>query len=307
MLIDRHLPTFDETHGAAHQGRGMKPRGELWLSALIVVLAIPVHLIGLVAPEIYRDPAVVLPQNLGTDLVTLCIGIPLLAAGAIAMRRGSLRGRLLWLGALGYLVYAYGMYALGVHWNPLFLAYLALFGLSFFTLTTGLVGTEAALLREAAKQRAPVRSVASYLILIAVMVASLWLAEEVGALLRGTVPPSVVQFEAPTNIVHVFDLGIVLPAFVLAAVMLLRGRAWGYVLAGMLLVKASTVGLWVAVMIWFSARQGFGTPPAYAALFVVLTVAGVALSWVFLARIDSRPPATHELACSDAGRARTPS
>jgi hypothetical protein len=272
----------------------MKPRGELWLSALIVVLAIPVHLIGLVVPEIYRDPAVVLPQNLGTDLVTLCIGIPLLAVGAIAMQRGSLRARLLWLGALGYLVYAYGMYALGVHWNPLFLAYLALFGLSFFTLTVGLVGTDAALLREGAKQRAPVRSVAAYLILIAVMVAALWLAEEVGALLRGTVPPSVVQFEAPTNIVHVFDLGIVLPTFVLAAVMLLRRRPWGYVLAGMLLVKASTVGLWVAVMIWFSARQGFGSPPAYTAFFVALTLAGVVLTWAFLAQIVSGRAATRE-------------
>lgn len=267
----------------------MKPRGELWLSALIALLAVPVHLTGLLVPSIYRDPAVLLPQNLGTDLVTLCIGIPLLAVGAIGMQRGSLRGRLLWLGALGYLVYAYGMYALGVRWNPLFLAYLSLFGLSVFTLTIGVVRTDAALLRERA-QRAPVRSVAGYLILIAVMVAALWLTEEVGALLRGSVPASVVQFEAPTNIVHVFDLGIVLPAFVIAAVMLLRGRPWGYVLAGMLLVKASTVGLWVAVMIWFSARLGFGTPPAYTAFFVALTLVGVALSWVFLARIDSRVP-----------------
>ena len=268
-------------------------RSERWLTALIVVLAIPVHLTGLLVPGFYRDPVVLLPQNLGTDLVTLCIGIPLLAVSAIAMQRGSLCSRLLWLGALGYLVYAYGMYALGVRWNPLFLAYLALFGLSVFTLTIGVVGTDAALLCERAK-RAPVRSVAGYLILIAVMVAALWLAEEVGALLRGSVPASVVQFEAPTNIVHVFDLGIVLPAFVIAAVMLLRGRPWGYVLAGMLLVKASTVGLWVAVMIWFSARQGFGSPPAYTAFFVALTLVGLALSWRFLTRIGSSPLVTRE-------------
>ena len=127
-------------------------RSERWLTALIVVLAIPVHLTGLLVPGFYRDPALLLPQNLGTDLVTLCIGIPLLAVSAIAMQRGSLRSRLLWLGALGYLVYAYGMYALGVRWNPLFLAYLALFGLSVFTLTIGVVGTDAALLCERAKR-----------------------------------------------------------------------------------------------------------------------------------------------------------
>lgn len=270
-------------------------RSELRLTVLIVLLAPPVHLIGLLLPWIYRDPAVLLPQNLGTDLVTLCVSIPLLGLAAGAMRGGSVRARLLWLGALGYLVYAYGMYALGVRWNRLFLAYLALFGLSFYALIVGLVGTDAAALRDRAP-RAPVRAVAAYLITIAVLVAAMWLVEEAGALLRGAVPPSVVQFETPTNIVHVFDLALVLPAFLLAAVMLLRGRPWGYVLAGMLLVKASTIGLWVAVMIWFSARQGFGTPPTYTAFLLALTLAGVALSWVFLARIDSRQTATHEAA-----------
>lgn len=257
---------------------------ELRLSLLIVLLAVPVHLVGLLAPQIYRDPAVLLPQNLGTDVVTLVVGIPLLGIAAGALRVGSLRARLLWLGALGYLVYAYGMYALAVRWNPLFLAYLTLFSLSFFSLVIGLLGTDAAAIRDGVKGRAPVRAVATYLITIAVLVSALWLAEEVGALLRGAVPASVVQFETPTNIVHVFDLALVLPAMVIAAVLLLRDRPWGYVLAGLLLVKASTIGLWVAVMIWFSARAGIGTPPAYTVLFVALTIVGAGLMWAFLRR-----------------------
>src|SRR5919106_275662 len=215
---------------------------EARLSALIVLLALPVHLIGLLMPSIYRDPAVLLPQNLGTDLVTLCVGIPLLAATAVATWKGSLRARLLWLGALGYLAYDYGMYALGVRWNPLFLLYAALFALSLYALIIGLVGTDAARVRAALSGRVPVRSVAAYLIVIAVMVAAMWLAEEVGALVSGTVPPSVTQFETPTNIVHVFDLCIVLPAMVLAAVQLLRERPWGYVLAGGALGQTPATG-----------------------------------------------------------------
>ena len=257
---------------------------ELRLSTLIVLLGVPVHLAGLLVPHLYRDPVVLLPQNLGTDVVTLCVGLPLLGIAAGAMRDRSLRARLVWLGALGYLVYAYGMYALGVRWNPLFLAYLALFGMSFFALVIGILGTDASAVRSHAR-RVPVRSVAAYLIGIAVLVSAIWLREEVGSLLRGTVPLSVQQFEAPTNIVHVFDLGLVLPAMVIAAVLLLRDRPWGYVLAGLLLVKASTIGLWVAVMIWFSARAGVGTSPSHTAFFLALTVVGVALSWVFLARI----------------------
>ena len=264
----------------------MKRASELWLSGLILLLGLPVHLIGLLHPSIYRDPAVLLPQNLGTDLVTLLVGIPLLAVTTLAMHRGSLRARVLWLGTLGLLVYVYGMYALGVRWNPLFLVYVALFGLSLFALIIGFSGTDAARVRARLVGRVPVRSVAAYLIAIAAMVAAMWLAEEVGAVLRGRVPPTVLQFEAPTNIVHVFDLAVALPAIALAAVMLLRDRAWGYVLTGMVLVKATTIGLWVVAMIWFSAQRGFETPAAYTGFFVLLTVAGGVLTWRFLGPLN---------------------
>ena len=142
-------------------------RKERWLSVLIIVLALPAHLTGLLVPSIYRDPAVLLPQNLGTDLVTLGVVIPLLAVTTIALWKGATRARLLWLGALGYLVYAYGMYALGVRWNELFLVYVALFGLALFALIIGLVGTDAVELRARLAGRVPARAVAAYLVLIA--------------------------------------------------------------------------------------------------------------------------------------------
>ena len=261
----------------------MKRPAELRLSALIVLLALPVHAAGLWYPSIYRDPEVLLPQNWATDLVTLLVGVPLLVGTTLAMRRGSLRARVLWLGTLAFMAYDYGMYALAVRWNPLFLLYAALFGLSLYALVLGFIATDPVRLRAALARRLPVGPVATYLVVIAVVVAAMWLAEEIGALLRGTVPPSVSQFETPTNIVHVFDLSIVLPAMVVAAVMLVRDRPWGYVLAGTLLVKAATIGLWVVMMIWFSARAGFPSPAAYTAVFLLLSVVGWLLVWRFLA------------------------
>lgn len=284
----------------------MNRASELWLSVAIVVLGVPVHVTGLLVPTIYRDPVVLLPQNLGTDFVTLLVGLPLLAGSTLAMRAGSPRARILWLGALGLLVYVYGMYALGVRWNELFLAYIALFGLSLFALIIGLVRTDAARIRAGVATGAPVRSVAAYLIAIAVMVAAMWLAEEVGALLRGTVPPTVLQFEAPTNIVHVFDLGLVLPAMVLAALMLLRDQAWGYVLAGTLLVKATSIGLWVVAMIWFSARRGFTTPAPYTGFFVLLTVIGGVLTWRFVRALKRAPDSVLQHASLTLNQATTP-
>jgi hypothetical protein len=263
---------------------------ERWLTGVIVLLALPVHITGLASPSIYRDPAVLLPQNLATDVVTLGVGIPLLALAAFWSWRGSLRGRLLWLGAVAFLVYDYGMYALAVRWNPLFLIYVALLGLSVFALIVGLTGTDPAHARAAFAARAPVRSVAAYLIAVAVIAAAMWLAEEGRALLSGTIPASVTEFETPTNVVHVFDLGVVLPAMVLAAVLLVRGRPWGYVLAPVLLVKATTLGLWVAAMIWFSARAGFAVPAAYTAFFVVFAAIGAWLGWRFFTARDGLAP-----------------
>jgi hypothetical protein len=78
---------------------------------------------------------------------------------------------------------------------------------------------------------------------------------------------------------------------VIAAVLLLRDRPWGYVLAGMLLVKASTIGLWVVATIWFSAREGFGesTPAAYTGFFVLLSGVGGLLAWRFTAVPEREP------------------
>ena len=261
---------------------------ERWLTALIVLVGIPVHLVGILNPGIYRDPALVLPQNRATDVITLGLGIPLLIASALATARGSRRGRILWLGALGFLLYDYGMYALAVRWQPLFLAYLGLFGLSLYGTIIGFTRTDPVLIGPGLETRVPRKSVAAYLFGVALIVGAVWLSEEIGATARGATPKSVLEFESPTNIVHVFDLAIVLPAMVIAGVMLLRRRRWGFVLSGVLLVKATTIGLWVLLMTWFMAGAGYSVVVPQLVLFALLTALGAYLSWLLLSKVETR-------------------
>ncbi len=263
-------------------------RVERWLTALIAVIGIPVHVAGILHPSIYRDPLLIVPQNRATDVVTLLVGIPLLIGSAIVSSRGSRRGRILWLGALGFLLYDYGMYALAIRWQALFLAYLGLFALSLYGLIIGFIRTDPVLIEPIRDAWVPRKSVAGYLIGVAVVVGSLWLSEEIGATATGATPRSVLEFETPTNIVHVFDLGIVLPAMVIASVMLLRRKPWGFVLSGVLLVKAATIGLWVLVMMWFMAGAGFPVPLPQLVLFALLTALGAYLSWLLLSKVESR-------------------
>jgi hypothetical protein len=266
----------------------MKHQSEMVLSVLVLLLATAAAATGLAAPGVYRDAATVLPQALGQDAVTLFVVVPLLAIATVATRRGSLRGRLLWLGALGYMTYAYGTYALWAHWNPLFLVYVALFGLSLYAVALGLVRTDPVELRAAFVTRPPARPIAWFLGLTAVLVSALWLTEEVMALVRGVVPPTIVQMESDTNVVHVFDLGVVMPAFAITAVLLWRDRPWGYVLAGVLLVKAATIGLAVLAMTWFMGRAGFAVSVPMAVFFFALTASAVAYGWRLLGALPSR-------------------
>lgn len=266
-------------------GTGAPRRSEVVLTILIAALAIPVHIAGLMLPTLYRDPAVLLPQNLGTDLVTVALVIPMFGFSCTVMGRWP-RARLLWLGSLGYFAYAYGMYALAVHWNRLFLAYVALFGLSFYGLLLGLARTPASEFAAAFNRRTPVRTTAVYLTSVAILVAAMWLAEEVGSTFTGIAPATLAQFQTPTNVVHVFDLALVLPALVGASLLLVRRHAWGYVLAGVLLVKTAAIGLWVLAMIVFSTVDGFDVPIGTTVFFGLLTVIGVTVSWRYLAALE---------------------
>jgi hypothetical protein len=257
------------------------------VTGLIAFLASVAALAGLLRPALYRDAPLIVPQLLGQDLVTLAAGVPLVVAGAWLDARGSLRGRLLWLGGLGYLVYTYGTYALGARWNELFLVYVAVFGLSVYAFTFGMVRTDAARVRHELSSGAPVRSAATFLIVTAVFFALLWTMENVRALIAGTVPQTLIDGELPTNIIHVFDLAVVLPALVIGGIWLLRDRAWGYVLTGVLLVKVATLGLAVTAMGVFVLRSGMAAP--LLPFFVVLTLGSLALCWRFL---RARSPVT---------------
>lgn len=66
----------------------------------------------------------------------------MLALGLRSAIRGSIRGRIVWLGALAYMSYMWASIGLQVGFNQFFLGYVVLFGLSLFTFVGGMVPIE---------------------------------------------------------------------------------------------------------------------------------------------------------------------
>ncbi len=106
---------------------------ERWVTVVLAVLVTLTSLSGLFTGIYASETASWRLEAQGQDIANL-VSLPVLIAAAILARRGSLRGRLVWGGVLLFLMYAYVVYAFDVHFNRLFLAYVATLGLAVYTL-----------------------------------------------------------------------------------------------------------------------------------------------------------------------------
>ena len=249
----------------------------LWISVpLCIVLAAT----GLQVfwPGIYwREKPVSVAGGMASDLVDLCLVLPTLVVTTILARRGSLGALLIWTGTLGFLTYNFVIYGFAVHFNAMFLAYCAVLGLSFY----GLMGMREFLATdEVAKTYsagAPRRSMALAFILLVVFAATGELKEIVAAIRAGQIPPSAAEF---TNPIHVLDLSFLLPALVIAAVLLLRRNEIGFTLAPVLSVVLIWISLEVITIVVVLVRRELASDFSPAVSFAVAgALVAVLLGW----------------------------
>ena len=184
---------------------------------------------------VYRHMSVELaPQGIAQDVVTLTIGLPLLLGSLVFARRGSLRARLLLTGTLGYFMVTYVFYLVMGTFNELFLVYVVLAGAAFYAFTLAMMSFDAVVVADALRERAPRRFVGIFLILNSVAIALMWLGVVAPYAMTSETPPEVEHFT--TLIVQGLDLSILLPASFLAGLLLLRKRAFGYLLSSVYIV-----------------------------------------------------------------------
>ena len=134
--------------------------------------------VGLVAAGgVYgNETAALADAAAAQDIVNLLLVAPLLVAGGVLASRGSLLAYFGWLGCVAFTAYNYAIYAFSVQFGPLFLVWVAVLGLSVFTLAGGLAALGAAAVKARFADRAmPVA--AWFLIVVGVLFGLLWLSE----------------------------------------------------------------------------------------------------------------------------------
>ncbi|HJT86482.1 MAG TPA: hypothetical protein VJ732_01475 [Bryobacteraceae bacterium] len=262
------------------------------LRALLAWIGVPLCIVlaitglGAFWPDLYvREKPVSAAGGVASDLIDLFLVVPVLVVSTILARRGSLGALLIWTGTLGFLSYNFLIYTFAVRFNAMFPAYCAVLGLSFYGLMAVREFLSPGDAARAWSPGAPRRSMALVFLVVAVTAAAGELKEIVSAIHSGQAPPSVIETGQFTNPIHVLDLCFLLPALVIAAVLLLRRKEKGFVLAPVLSVVLILISLEVTTIVLLLVRQGLAADFSPALSFVAVGVlVTVLLAWYFRPR-----------------------
>jgi hypothetical protein len=226
------------------------------MTYMLVALMVASSAAGLWIPGLYRDPSAAEAMFRGYDLVSLFIVSPGLMAAAARARSGSIRAQLFWAGLLAYCVHGYSFYVFGTAFNDVFLAHVSIFTLSIATLVLILANLDVGGIADSFGERTPVRTVSVLLLILALPIGALWVFFSLRMAATDQPPADtlLVQSQAGLHLAYVLDLALLLVPYVLAAVLLWRRAAWGYVAAAVLLVSGLVHQVSYVAALWFQSR-----------------------------------------------------
>lgn len=245
------------------------------LSQITGFLVLLVTLISLFSGEFYYlfiDETRVATYQ-GQDILAL-LTIPFLYLVIHLSKRKSIPAFIIWISINGFYLYIYSIYAFNGIYSELFLFYIAIISLSFYTFIRLLGPLDVHALSNHFSKNAPRKIVSLYLILIATLQAIAWIAIILQHINYSD--------PAPANAIFVLDLAILLPLFVLSAFWLWRSHTKGFLAAPSLLVFNSIYGLAFITGEFLKYYRNLEYSSLSIYIFIIFTFIAIVLSIIFL-------------------------
>lgn len=230
------------------------------LSFFAGLLTALVSLLGIAQSNTYAKETVNWAgQAMAQDYVNLFIVFPVLLISIFCIKRNSLKAFLVWLGLLLYLIYSYILYSFFIHFGPLFLLYVAILGLSFYSFVGALATLKWQDL-EKSFATVNVKPASALLAVTSILFYFLWLSDIFGALLNGRLPQDLDKIGLFVNPIQVLDLAFLLPGALIVSVLLWRKKIIGLVLAVPIIVFFIAMGVAIIAIMIVLAQKGFSLP-----------------------------------------------
>lgn len=232
--------------------------------------------IELFARGVYKHmSADVAIQGIAQDWVTLTLAISLLIVAMF--HPNQKKSILLGAGTSFYFLVTYLFYTAMAMYNALFLIYVILLGLSFFSFAIYWKQLTNKLTSDMYDSRVPRLLGAWFLMINAILIALLWLSVVVPPLLDGSIYPDGLQHYT-TLIVQGFDLGLLLPLGFMAGFFWKKGNALGWQMGPAYLVFLSILMTALTAKIIAMGMSGVNIIPS---VFIIpaINLMAVMLSW----------------------------
>lgn len=216
----------------------------------------------------------------GGELVTLVVACPLLAASLIAVRRGSVRGQLVWVGMLLYAVYNYAYAAFGTTFNDAFLVHIGAFSASVFALGCALPALDHTEIARSFRRAGVMKGVGVFLVVVGVAQGLLW----VFVIVRNAFTGEVLH-DIPVNgqhLVFALDLALLVPSLIVSGVLLARRRPFGMVFGTGMAVMGAAYQLNLMMAAVYGAAADVPGVKALSAEGVILTTSFIAAAVLLL-------------------------
>jgi len=263
-----------------------KPTAAYVLSFIIAALAVTASAGGLLIDGLYQGNAFLQAAWFGNDLVTLFVAVPLFVGSLIMAMRGSRRGHLVWLGMLAYMLYNFAYYLFGTVFNSFFLLYVAILDLSMMALLFALVRMDAAAVGRRFRPATPARWIAGFMVFVALGLTVVYGAMSLSFVTSGQIPEIITLTGHVTNVVFALDLSLVVPWFILAAVLLWQRRPWGYVLATLLNVKGAVYMLALSAATVSGVQRGVSEDLSQLGLWAFIGVGSLIASVILIGNLE---------------------
>ena len=262
----------------------------LWSTIAIALLVAMTAVAGLYWPATYaRETPYGRAGGYASDIVDLFLVVPVLLISGAKGYLGSVPARLVWLGTLGYLLYNFVIYAFGVRFNALFLIYAATLSLCLFAAVFSLPLISLDQIALTYGPRAPRKTIAIVFLALAISTAFFELRDDIAAILAGRVPQDIINSNLPVNFIHVLDLGFLLPALCITAILLFRRKASGYALAPIFLSLLAIMSIELVSIMTVMGRLVFGVSVPMIVFFTVLGVGFTILLWWYFSGGKRQP------------------
>ena len=255
------------------------------LSVVVAIVMLAQSALGLLFRGQYRDVEWIAATWLGNDWVTLVVALPLLSAGIVLTRGGSVRGLLLWLGTLAYAIYNSAYYLFGAALNAFFPLYAVTVIVAGVALILALSGIAPSGIARRFRAGTPARLVGGYFVFVGLSLAAVWLGMWSAYVFAGR--PTPIEPEA-FKLVAALDTVLMVPTLAIGGILLWRRNAWGYIVSAIAGVQGSLYLLVLTINSSIAVARGLTAGPGEMPMWGGLAAMTTAATLLLLGNADGR-------------------